>query len=242
MNNHRLTESVIGHAKVIVDIISKGRVVPGTVITPKTITIHNTGNIGAPAKNNHNYMKNCNKNGERLASWHFTVDDQYIYQAIPTNMKAWHAGCAKGNNESIGIEICMFNDAERQRKAYENAIALVKILMAYYNFDSSKVVRHYDYSKKACPTWLIQGRYGYDWQWFKKQLTASPVKDDDTFTVKIICDELNIRTGPGTSYKVVGTVKRGQVFTIIETKGNWGRLKSGAGWISLGSSYIKKQR
>ena len=241
MKNHILDESVIGHAKVIVDILPAGRVIPDTKITTRTITIHNTGNIGAPAKNNHNYMKNCNKTGERTASWHFTVDDQYIYQAIPTNKKAWHAGNAKGNNESIGIEICMFNDAERQRKAYENAIELVKILMAYYNFDSSKVVRHYDYSKKSCPTWLIQGRYGYDWQWFKKQLTAPTNKEPDTFTVKIICDELNIRSGPGTSYKVVGTVKKNQVFTIIDVSGDWGKLKSGAGWISLGSKYIKKQ-
>ena len=240
MKNHILDESVIGHAKVIVDILPAGRVIPNTKITTRTITIHNTGNIGAPAKNNHNYMKNCNKTGERTASWHFTVDDQYIYQAIPTNKKAWHAGNAKGNNESIGIEICMFNDAERQRKAYDNAIALVKILMAYYNFDSSKVVRHYDYSKKSCPTWLIQGRYGYDWQWFKKQLIAPTNKEPDTFTVKIICDELNIRSGPGTSYKVVGTVKKNQVFTIIDVSGDWGKLKSGAGWISLGSKYIKK--
>ena len=241
MKNHILDESVIGHAKVIVDILPAGRVIPDTKITTRTITIHNTGNIGAPAKNNHNYMKNCNKTGERTASWHFTVDDQYIYQAIPTNKKAWHAGNAKGNNESIGIEICMFNDAERQRKAYDNAIALVKILMAYYNFDSSKVVRHYDYSKKSCPTWLIQGRYGYDWQWFKKQLIAPTNKEPDTFTVKIICDELNIRSGPGTSYKVVGTVKKNQVFTIIDVSGDWGKLKSGAGWIALGSKYIKKQ-
>ena len=240
MKNHILDESVIGHAKVIVDILPAGRVIPDTKITTRTITIHNTGNIGAPAKNNHNYMKNCNKTGERTASWHFTVDDQYIYQAIPTNKKAWHAGNAKGNNESIGIEICMFNDAERQRKAYENAIELVKILMAYYNFDSSKVVRHYDYSKKSCPTWLIQGRYGYDWQWFKKQLIA-PTNTSDTFTVKIICDELNIRSGPGTSYKVVGTVKKNQVYTIVGVSGDWGKLKSGAGWIALGSKYIKKQ-
>ena len=241
MKNHILDESVIGHAKVIVDILPAGRVIPNTKITTRTITIHNTGNIGAPAKNNHNYMKNCNKTGERTASWHFTVDDQYIYQAIPTNKKAWHAGNAKGNNESIGIEICMFNDAERQRKAYDNAIALVKILMAYYNFDSSKVVRHYDYSKKSCPTWLIQGRYGYDWQWFKKQLIAPTNKEPDTFTVKIICDELNIRSGPGTSYKAVGTVKKNQVYTIIDVSGDWGKLKSGAGWIALGSKYIKKQ-
>ena len=30
-----------------------------------------------------------------------------------------------------------------------------------------------------------------------------------------------------------GTVKKGEVYTIVETKGNWGKLKSGAGWVYL---------
>jgi uncharacterized protein YgiM (DUF1202 family) len=54
-----------------------------------------------------------------------------------------------------------------------------------------------------------------------------------SFTVKINTDSLNIRSGAGTSYKVVGTVKRGEVYTITQTSGDWGKLKSGAGWINL---------
>lgn len=72
MLNNRLNESTIGSAKVVVDILPKGKVIPNIKINPTSITIHNTGNIGAPAKNNHNYMKNCNNNGSRIASWHFT--------------------------------------------------------------------------------------------------------------------------------------------------------------------------
>ena len=70
--NNRLDEVSIGTAKVVVDILPKGKCIPNVKMTPTTITIHQTGNIGAPAKNNHNYMKNCNKNGDRIASWHFT--------------------------------------------------------------------------------------------------------------------------------------------------------------------------
>ena len=57
------------------------------------------------------------------------------------------------------------------------------------------------------------------------------------YTVKVTADALNIRRGPGTNYKIVGQTGKG-VFTIVEealgagaTK--WGKLKSGAGWISL---------
>ena len=58
------------------------------------------------------------------------------------------------------------------------------------------------------------------------------------YTVRITADSLNVRKGPGTSYTVVGTVAKGNVFTIVEEHpgtgaSKWGRLKSGAGWISL---------
>lgn len=242
MKNYRLTESTIGHAKVIVDILPGGKVIPNTKITPTSITIHNTGVVDAPAKNSHNYMKNCNKHGERLASWHFTVCDKEIYQAVPTNMKAWHAGNATGNSTSIGIEISMFSDKERQRKAYENAIELVKILMKYHGFKVSQIKRHKDWSGKICPQWLIEGKYGYTWSWFKEQLETTTVtpKPTESFTVKIITSVLNIRKGAGTNHPVVGTVKAGQVFTIVETKDGFGKLLSGAGWISINSKYVKK--
>ena len=59
------------------------------------------------------------------------------------------------------------------------------------------------------------------------------------YLVKINTNSLNIRKGPGTSYSVVGTVKKNEVYTIVETRGKWGKLKSGAGWIHL-SYTIKK--
>ena len=53
---------------------------------------------------------------------------------------------------------------------------------------------------------------------------------------------LNIRAGAGTGYRVTGQIRekagKKNVYTIVEKKNGWGRLKSGAGWISL--SYTKK--
>lgn len=54
----------------------------------------------------------------------------------------------------------------------------------------------------------------------------------ETFLVKVTITDLNIRSGPGTSYDIKGTIAPG-TYTIVETSGDWGRLKSGAGWISL---------
>ena len=59
----------------------------------------------------------------------------------------------------------------------------------------------------------------------------------NSYLVKVNTDVLNIRSGAGTSYKVVGTVKNGEVYTIVEeikADGySWGKLKSGAGFIAL---------
>ena len=59
------------------------------------------------------------------------------------------------------------------------------------------------------------------------------------FTVKILCDELNVRDGPGTRHKINMTVRNGDVFTVVEKNGNWGRLKSGAGWINLSKNLVE---
>ena len=58
-------------------------------------------------------------------------------------------------------------------------------------------------------------------------------------TVKVTISDLNIRKGPGTNYGKTGKYTGKGVFTITEVKAGsgstkgWGKLKSGAGWISL---------
>ena len=57
------------------------------------------------------------------------------------------------------------------------------------------------------------------------------------YTVKVTVTELRIRSGPGTDTQVQGFIEPG-VYTIVEEADGpgakrWGKLKSGAGWISL---------
>ncbi|OBY11895.1 N-acetylmuramoyl-L-alanine amidase [Clostridium paraputrificum] len=62
-----------------------------------------------------------------------------------------------------------------------------------------------------------------------------PVETPSTtsYTVKITADVLNVRAGAGTNYKVNTQVRKGEVYTIVGESNGWGKLKSGAGWISL---------
>lgn len=55
----------------------------------------------------------------------------------------------------------------------------------------------------------------------------------EPFLVEITAEALNVRARPNTSAQVTTLVKKGQVYTIVGQEGNWGKLKSGAGWIYL---------
>lgn len=57
---------------------------------------------------------------------------------------------------------------------------------------------------------------------------------------RVNVSELNIRNGAGTSHKVVGIIKDKGTYTIVETKGSWGKLKSGAGWINCSDKYCTR--
>lgn len=65
----------------------------------------------------------------------------------------------------------------------------------------------------------------------KKQI--APQENFNSYTVKVTANALNVRAGAGTNYKVNTVIKKGDVYTIIAENNGWGKLKSGAGWISL---------
>lgn len=77
-----------------------------------------------------------------------------------------------------------------------------------------------------------------------KAISVQPVQPTpqptDSFKIKVLVDELNIRKDASAKAAIVGQVNSGEVFTIVETKGVWGRLKSNAGWINISSKYCKK--
>ena len=92
--------------------------------------------------------------------------------------------------------------------------------------------------------WEIQGDWGrINGGWINLDYTTynttKPVVNNSAnYKVKINTASLNVRAGAGTNYKVTTSVKKGQVYTIVEEKNGWGKLKSGAGWIKL--SYTVK--
>jgi hypothetical protein len=91
-------------------------------------------------------------------------------------------------------------------------------------------------------------RAGYGTEIFNRHhstVTASTATTTTTSTtkkvpyvVKVKVDGLRIRTGAGTSYTANGSVTKNVQYTITEEKNGFGKLKSGAGWISVNEKYV----
>lgn len=90
---------------------------------------------------------------------------------------------------------------------------------------------------------VIAEYYGLE----KQTVTAEPeINGFKPYCVKVICSSLNIRKTPKwANSDVVGAIEKdGKKYTIIDEtylgSTKFGKLKGGAGWISLGSGYVKK--
>lgn len=220
----------------------------------KYIVIHYTANDGDTDENNGKYFAN----NVVKASAHYFVDDNSVTRSVPDLYAAYAVGGNKWNDcnktgggklygkvtnkNSLSIELC---DTRKDGKlmateaTMANAAALCKELMQKYNVDIDHVVRHFDVNGKHCPVYFMDSAA---WSGFKARLgqvtTPTAKADSGAYMVKVTASALNIRRGPGVSYKVAGVIRDQGVYTIIEERNGWGYLKSKAGWISL--KYTKK--
>ena len=216
------------------------------------ITIHNTAN-DASAKNEVSYMiSNNNK-----VSYHYAVDDVRAVQGLALDRNAWHAGdggSGFGNRYTIGIEICYSKSGgDRFLAAERNAAELTARLMLQYGWGMDKVGTktintHQSRSGKYCPHRTLDLGIERFWNIVRQKYTelsgqqapevtpvppTQPVVSGDSYLVTVTTGALNIREGAGTDTSVVGCIRDKGTYTIVETSGNWGRLKSGLGWICL---------
>ena len=219
---------------------------------PIGICIHNTSN-NASAENEVKYMINNNNQ----TSYHVSVDEVHVIQAIPFSRNAWHAGdgaYGTGNRKYIGIEIChSTGDLATFKKCEENCAKYVAHLLKQYGWTIENVKRHKDFSGKNCPHKTME----LGWERFLGMIQAELDKlngkateptqpttgnkiNQETFKVTIL-QTLNIRQTPSWSGKVLGQVHKHEVYTIVEEFDNgFGKLKSGAGYIPIGKEYVER--
>ena len=145
--------------------------------------------------------------------------------------------------------------------AYKTAVELFAYLCREYRLDPLKpgvIVSHFEGSKRGIASnhadpEHIWNAYGLTMDQFRQDIMAA-MEDNVSapespttvsvsivfhpYAVRITVDDLNIRTGPGIDYDKNDSINDKGVYTIVEEAlgpgaGKWGRLKSGAGWISL---------
>lgn len=105
---------------------------------------------------------------------------------------------------------------------------------------------HRDYANKSCPGDYLYNRHGEIAAEVNRRLGVSaeesikpsePATKAVNYLVRVKIPNLRIRSGPGTNYASKGCIKPGAYTIITESNGKgatkWGKLKSGAGWISL---------
>jgi len=220
---------------------------PGRRMAPSFITIHNTDNDGhnANAAAHARYQKGADARA-RQVSWHFTVDDKAVFQSVPTNEVAFHAGSAQGNASSIGVEICMHPEMD-VTVAYERAALLVAVIAKRAEIAlPGGVVQHHHWSGKHCPRVLRDSPGG--WQRFLDAVAQAhgslqevdapdlEVHDDGhdhgsgetvwtpdrTVTAK---RGLRLRAGPGTDFDTLTILAFGAKVKEVGRSGDWAMVQ-----------------
>lgn len=153
--------------------------------------------------------------------------------------------------------------------AYNSAVELFAYLCKKFGFDplaDGVIISHYEgncrgiASNHSDPEHLWRGLgMSYTMDGFRRDVAAlmgsgimsddddDDDDDDDTdesFCVRVLDPALNIRAQPSLTAKINGVIRDKGVYTIVAQQYGsgvlWGKLKSGAGWISLGSKYVKR--
>ena len=189
--------------------------------------------------------------------------DGRIGMYVEEKDRSWCSSSSSNDNRAITIECASdttypyaIND-----KVYESLINLCTDICKRNNIkelkwkadksligqpDKQNMTVHRWFAATACPGDYIYNRLGDIADKVNAKLgvstsTETPNEEskNESFRVKVRVTDLNIRKGPGTNYAKTGKFTGVGVFTITEVKSGkgstagWGKLKSGAGWISL---------
>lgn len=127
----------------------------------------------------------------RQASWHYQVDENVIYQSFDDSIICWHAGDGTskrggGNNNGIGIEMCINGDGNYEASMRMDA-KLIAHLLHKYNLTLDNVKRHYDFDGKQCPYYMIEtGRWTEFLEYVNREYMAYQYYQDGArFTWKV---------------------------------------------------------
>ena len=184
---------------------------------------------------------------ERRASSNYAVGvDGRIAMYVEEKNRAWTSSNSANDDEAITIEVAnsaVGDDWPVSDKVLARTIDLCVDIckrngidkLVYIGDKSGNLTRHDMFANTVCPGPYLGSKFPYIVAEVNKRLVA---QTPSSFLVKVTADVLNIRSGPGLANRITGTIKDKGTYTIVDTKNDWGKLKSGVGWIHLG--YTKR--
>jgi N-acetylmuramoyl-L-alanine amidase len=166
----------------------------------------------------------------------------------------------KGNGKTTGVEVLLYNFKYDDLTKIANNICNEVAKLGYRNRGLKRRPDLYFLRKTVAKAMLIECCFVddkddvalYDYKTMAraivKGITGQEVKEAqpvNSFLVRVIVPELNIRAGAGTEYNKTSSIKDKGTYTIVGTAkskdgGTWGKLKSGAGWINISSDYVSR--
>ena len=149
----------------------------------------------------------------------------------------------KGDDATGGTEVYVYSTSSKAKSAAEKICKAIAAL-GYKNRGVKTSTSLYVIKHTNSPSMLIECCFVddkddieiYNYKTMAEAIVQGITGKKTTsksYKVKVSSQTLNVRLGPSSKYPIHGKVKRNEVYTIVDTENNWGKLKSGAGWISL---------
>ena len=187
----------------------------------------------------------------RVSSNYGIGSDGRIGLYVEEKDRSWCSSSAINDNCAITIEVANCGRAPEWKVSDKALAALIELCtdickrngikkLVFTGDASGNLTLHKFFKATECPGKYLESKIPYIVKEVNERLNPTAFKP---YTVKVVADTLNVRAGAGTGYAVKTTINKDEVYTIIQEKevGGllWGKLKSGAGWISL--RHTKKQ-
>lgn len=198
---------------------------------------------------------------------YYVASTGQIGLVVPESDRSWCSSNSANDHRAITIEVA--SETKHPYKVTDEALSsLIRLItdccmrngikkvvwipdqqkaLAYVPKDGEAIFTlHKWFKNKECPGEYLISKHQFIADSVNVVLGAQkPISDTfEPFKVKVIVDSLNVRNKPSVNGDIVTSVRKNEVFTIMEVQKGWGLLKSyvqkKSGWINISEKYVKR--
>lgn len=225
-------------------------------IDPQYLCVHETANPGATEWN---HVSLWSRGWPYACHYVAGLNGQTVVHTMADDRKSWSVGY--GNSKVVSIELCHATNRADFNKQWDEAVKWCGDYLNKRGWGIDRLISHNDARMRFGGTDHTDplsyfSSYGKSWNQFKAEVAAymktgqtggtveqgttetqAPSSYDGSksysigSTYTVTASALHVRSGASVNYGIVRTYPHGLRFTLLETKGNWGRTPSG--WVCM---------